>query len=174
MMCSIPDALYVVVKKFKDNLFPGDCIILSDPYEGGSHLPDIFMFTPVFHAGRLIAFSATCAHHADVGGMAPGSAATEAFEIYQEGLRIPAVKLYERGKPNAALYETILRNVRFPKTLRADLEAQRAANAIGERETDAVGRTLRRQHFGRGDGEPARLQREALPRSDPRHAGRRL
>jgi N-methylhydantoinase B len=134
MMCSIPDALEVVVKKFKDNLFPDDCIILSDPYEGGSHLPDIFMFTPVFHAGRLIAFSATCAHHADVGGMAPGSAATEAFEIYQEGLRIPAVKLYERGKPNAALYETILRNVRFPKTLHADLEAQRAANTIGERE----------------------------------------
>ena len=134
MMCSIPDALYVVVQKFRDNLFPGDCIILSDPYEGGSHLPDIFTFTPVFHNGRLIAFSATCAHHADVGGMAPGSAATEAFEIYQEGLRIPAVKLYEQGKPNAALYETILRNVRFPKTLRADLEAQRAANAIGERE----------------------------------------
>jgi N-methylhydantoinase B len=134
MMCSIPDALYVVVQKFRDNLFPGDCIILSDPYEGGSHLPDIFMFTPVFHNGRLIAFSATCAHHSDVGGMAPGSAATEAFEIYQEGLRIPAVKLYEQGQPNMALYETILRNVRFPKTLRADLEAQRAANAIGERE----------------------------------------
>jgi N-methylhydantoinase B len=134
MMCSIPDALYVVVEKFRNNIFPGDCIILSDPYEGGSHLPDIFMFTPVFHDGRLIAFSATCAHHADVGGMAPGSAATEAFEIYQEGLRIPAVKLYEQGKPNAALYEMILRNVRFPKTLRADLEAQRAANAIGQRE----------------------------------------
>jgi len=134
MMCSIPDALYVVVEKFAGNLFPGDCIILSDPYEGGSHLPDIFMFTPVFHDGTLVGFSATCAHHADVGGMAPGSAATEAFEIYQEGLRIPAVKLYEKGLPNASLYETILRNVRFPRTLRADLEAQRAANTIGERE----------------------------------------
>lgn len=134
MMCSIPDALYVVIDKFAGNMFPGDCIILSDPYEGGSHLPDIFMFTPVFHEKTIVGFAATCAHHADVGGMAPGSAATEAFEIYQEGLRIPAVKLYERGKPNAALYETILRNVRFPKTLKADLEAQRAANAIGERE----------------------------------------
>lgn len=134
MMCSTPDALYIVADKFRDNLAPGDCIILSDPYEGGSHLPDIFMFTPVFKDGRLIAFSTTCAHHADVGGMAPGSAATEATEIYQEGLRIPAVKLYERGEPNAALYETILRNVRFPGMLRADLEAQRSANLTGERE----------------------------------------
>ena len=72
------------------------------------------MFMPIFHEGRLIAFSSTCAHHADVGGMAPGSASSEATEIFQEGLRIPIVKLYERGKPNAALYELILRNVRFP------------------------------------------------------------
>ena len=90
MMCSIPDALYVVVQKFRDNLFPGDCIILSDPYEGGSHLPGHLHVHAGFHDGRLIAFSATCAHHADVGGMAPGSASSEAFEIFQEGLRIPA------------------------------------------------------------------------------------
>lgn len=134
MMCSTPDALRPTIAKFKGNLAPGDCLILSDPYEGGSHLPDIFMFMPIFHEGRLVAFSSTCAHHVDVGGMAPGSASTEATEIFQEGLRIPIVKLYERGQPNQALYELILRNVRFPGMLQGDLEAQRSACLIGERQ----------------------------------------
>ena len=138
MMCSTPDALRPTIAKFKDDLAPGDCLILSDPYEGGSHLPDIFMFMPIFHEGRLIAFSSTCAHHVDVGGMAPGSASTEATEIFQEGLRIPIVKLYERGVPNKALYELILRNVRFPGMLQGDLEAQRAACLIGERQVQRL------------------------------------
>jgi N-methylhydantoinase B len=134
MICSIPDALEKVLEKFRGDLAPGDCLILSDPYEGGSHLPDIFMFTPIFKDSHLIAFAANCAHHADVGGMAPGSAATEATEIYQEGLRIPVIKLYEGGKPNRAVYDMILRNVRFPRILKGDLEAQRSANTIGARE----------------------------------------
>ena len=138
MMCSTPDALLPMLSKFKDDLAPGDCLILSDPYEGGSHLPDIFMFMPVFHEGRLVAFSSTCAHHVDVGGMAPGSASTEATEIFQEGLRIPACKLYEQGKPNKALYEMILRNVRFPSMLQGDLEAQRSACLIGERQVQRL------------------------------------
>jgi len=134
MMCSTPDALAPTLRKLGAGLAPGDCIILSDPYEGGSHLPDIFMFTPIFWEGRLVAFSSTCAHHADVGGMVPGSGSSDATEIFQEGLRIPIVKLYERGAPNRALYELILRNVRFPAMLEGDLEAQRAACLIGERE----------------------------------------
>jgi N-methylhydantoinase B len=138
MMCSTPDALLPTIRKLGPTLVPGDCIILSDPYEGGSHLPDIFMFTPIFCEGRLIAFSSTCAHHADVGGMVPGSGSSDATEIFQEGLRIPIVKLYEAGKPNAALYELILRNVRFPAMLQGDLEAQRAACLIGERELQRV------------------------------------
>ena len=134
MMCSTPDALLPTIRKLGPTLAPGDCIILSDPYEGGSHLPDIFMFVPIFWDGRLVAFSSTCAHHADVGGMVPGSGSSDATEIFQEGLRIPIVKLYEGGKPNAALYELILRNVRFPSMLEGDLEAQRSACLIGERE----------------------------------------
>lgn len=134
MMCSTPDALLPAIAKFKGDLAPGDCLILSDPYEGGSHLPDIFMFMPIFHQGRVIAFSSTCAHHVDVGGMAPGSASTEATEIFQEGLRIPICKLYEQGRPNKALYELILRNVRFPGMLQGDLEAQRSACLIGEKQ----------------------------------------
>jgi N-methylhydantoinase B len=138
MMCSTPDALLPTIAKFRDDLAPGDCVILSDPYEGGSHLPDIFMFMPIFHDGRLIAFSSTCAHHVDVGGMAPGSASTEATEIFQEGLRIPICKLYERGRPNKALYELILRNVRFPSMLQGDLEAQRSACLIGEKQVQRL------------------------------------
>ena len=141
MMCSTPDALAPTIAKFKDDLAPGDCLILSDPYEGGSHLPDIFMFMPIFHEDRLVAFSSTCAHHVDVGGMAPGSASSEATEIFQEGLRIPILKLYERGAPNKAVYELILRNVRFPGMLQGDLEAQRSACLIGERQ---VKRTIER------------------------------
>jgi N-methylhydantoinase B len=133
MMCSTPDALAPTIGKLGATLVPGDCIILSDPYEGGSHLPDIFLFMPIFWHGRLVAFASTCAHHADVGGMVPGSGSSDATEIFQEGLRIPIVKLYERGRPNEALYELILRNVRFPQMLRGDLEAQRSACLIGER-----------------------------------------
>jgi N-methylhydantoinase B len=138
MMCSTPDALLPTIAKFKDDLAPGDCLILSDPYEGGSHLPDIFMFMPIFHRGRLVAFSSTCAHHVDVGGMSPGSASSEATEIFQEGLRIPILKLYERGTPNKAVYELILRNVRFPGILQGDLEAQRSACLIGERQVQRM------------------------------------
>lgn len=138
MMCSTPDALLPTIAKFKDDLAPGDCLILSDPYEGGSHLPDIFMFMPIFHEDRLVAFSSTCAHHVDVGGMSPGSASSEATEIFQEGLRIPILKLYERGTPNKAVYELILRNVRFPSMLRGDLEAQRSACLIGERQVQRM------------------------------------
>lgn len=138
MMCSTPDALLPTIAKFRGTLVPGDCLILSDPYEGGSHLPDIFMFMPIFHEGRLIAFSSTCAHHVDVGGMSPGSGSSEATEIFQEGLRIPICKLYEAGKPNKALYELILRNVRFPGMLQGDLEAQRAACLIGEKQVQRM------------------------------------
>ena len=134
MLCAIPDALEAVLGKFGDDIDPGDCFILSDPYEGGSHLPDIFMFTPIFDKDRLMAFSATCAHHADVGGMSVGSGASDATEIFQEGIRIPIVKLYEAGRPNQALYEILERNVRFPDMFRGDLEAQRSACNAGSRE----------------------------------------
>ena len=134
MMCAIPDALRVILRKFGDDIAYGDCIILSDPYEGGSHLPDIFMFSPIFVDKRLIAFSATCAHHADVGGMTPGSGASDATEIFQEGIRIPIVKLYDAGHLNGPLIETLERNVRFPRMFRGDLEAQRSACLSGERE----------------------------------------
>ncbi len=92
----------------------GDLAILNDPYLGGTHLPDITMVSPVF-AGRAPAgFVASRAHHADVGGMSPGSMPL-AEELLQEGVVIPPIKLYERGCLNRAVYDLLLRNMRNPK-----------------------------------------------------------
>ncbi|MDQ3815650.1 MAG: hydantoinase B/oxoprolinase family protein [Armatimonadota bacterium] len=111
----------------------GDVVILNDPYAGGTHLPDITMISPVFIGeAKPDFFVASRAHHADVGGMAPGSLPLST-EIYQEGIIIPPVKLSEAGVLNEALLQLLLRNVRTPDERRGDLAAQRAAQTIGER-----------------------------------------
>jgi N-methylhydantoinase B len=112
---------------------PGDVVIVNDPFQGGNHLPDITMITPVF-AGTVhpVFFAASRAHHADVGGMAPGSLPLST-EIFQEGVIIPPIKLYHSGVLNAEALQLILANVRTPGERRGDLAAQRAAAAVGER-----------------------------------------
>jgi N-methylhydantoinase B len=112
---------------------PGDVFILNDPYSGGTHLPDITLFMPVFAEGRAVAFSVTTAHHQDVGGMAPGSIPTNATEIYQEGLRIPPMKYIEAGKINETLGRMLRLNVRLSETFMGDLNAQLAACKVGAR-----------------------------------------
>ncbi len=113
----------------------GDLVILNDPYLGGTHLPDITMVSPVFArpgAGRALAgFVASRAHHADVGGMSPGSMPL-AEELLQEGVVIPPIKLYERGRLNRAVYDLLLRNMRNPEERKGDLDAQTAAHRVGE------------------------------------------
>jgi N-methylhydantoinase B len=109
---------------------PGDVVVLNDPYLGGTHLPDITMVSPVFIAEQLAFYVASRAHHADVGGMTPGSMPL-ATEIYQEGLIIPPLKLYQEGKQNEAVWQLILRNVRTPNERRGDLAAQLAAHDVG-------------------------------------------
>lgn len=119
-------------------LSPGDSVLLNDPYRGGTHLPDITLVTPVFlpetvrHAStpKLIGFVANRAHHADVGGMTPGSMPM-ASEIYQEGLIIPPVKIIENGQLNEGIFDLILANVRTPAEREGDLRAQMAANQRG-------------------------------------------
>lgn len=126
-----------------DNLRPGDMIILNDPYQGGTHLPDITLVSPVFQPSpsssgeinnrlspQLIGFVASRAHHADVGGMTPGSMPI-AREILQEGLVIPPVKLFSEGVRNDAIWDLILANVRTPDERSGDLWAQIAANKRG-------------------------------------------
>ena len=131
---AVPDAMDVVLSRFRDDLAPGDVIVLNDPYEGGMHLPDIFMFRPVFHGGGLQGFAVVIAHHCDVGGRVPGSNASDSTEIYQEGLRIPPIKLYDAGRANETLLSLIRKNVRVPDLVVGDLEAQLATCAMGERE----------------------------------------
>lgn len=111
----------------------GDVVICNDPFLGGTHLPDISVISPVFTSrGRLAAFVANRAHHADVGGAFPGSMGPST-ELYQEGVIIPPLKLYDGGRPNGAVLELLLRNVRTPGERDGDLSAQLAANATGVR-----------------------------------------
>ncbi len=112
----------------------GDVVIVNDPFAGGNHLPDITMLSPVFLAGMTAPdfFAASRAHHADVGGMTPGSLPLST-EIYQEGIIVPPVKLDRAGIRNEDLLRLLLRNVRTPDERRGDIAAQRAAHAIGER-----------------------------------------
>ncbi|MFO1349430.1 MAG: hydantoinase B/oxoprolinase family protein [Gammaproteobacteria bacterium] len=131
---SIPTALAVVVERFKGDIAPDDVFIMNDPFDGGMHLPDIFVFKPLFADGERLAFAATICHHCDVGGRVPGSNASDSTEIYQEGIRIPPLKLYERGKRNDTLFQFIERNVRLPVQLFGDLRAQLAACHIAEKQ----------------------------------------
>ena len=129
---SIPFALGAVLKKFQGDVHPGDIFIMNDPYGGGIHLPDIFIFKAI-HVGReLIGFGATVAHHLDVGGRVPGSCACDSTEVYQEGLCIPALKLYERGVPNRTIFEMIEKNVRVPTMVLGDIRAKLSACNMAE------------------------------------------
>lgn len=109
----------------------GDIVVTNDPYSGGQHLPDIQTFRPVFHEGRCVGIVGTLCHHVDVGGGAPGSYYAAAREIFQEGIRIPPLKLAERGKINEAILRLVLANVRQPDETRGDLHAQIAALGVG-------------------------------------------
>ena len=131
---SIPTALDVIVGRFGDTMQPDDMYIMNDPFDGGMHLPDIFIFKPIFWERERVAFAATICHHADVGGRVPGSNASDSTEIYQEGLRIPPMKLYDRGELNQTLWMLIEKNVRVPVQVFGDLRAQLAACTIAERQ----------------------------------------
>jgi N-methylhydantoinase B len=111
---------------------PGDLIILNDPYAGGTHLPDITLVSGVFSKRKLLFYVANRAHHSDVGGMSPGSMPL-AEEIFQEGLRIPPIKLQAAGRINRDVWELLLLNVRTPTEREGDLAAMMGANVTGER-----------------------------------------
>ena len=163
---AVPDAVESMLATFDGKLAPGDVVIFNDPYAGGMHLPDIFMFKPIFIADRLQGYAVVIAHHCDVGGRVPGSNAADSTEIYQEGLRIPPLKLYERGVRNETLVELIRRNVRLPDLVIGDLEAQLATCGIGEREfcrlIEQHGEAESRLHFERLIDYGERLTRQAI------------
>jgi N-methylhydantoinase B len=123
-----------LLAEFGGDIAEGDIFIANDPHvAGGTHLPDVNMAVPIFHRGKLVAFMCNIAHHADVGGMVPGSMAGGMTEIYQEGLRLPVMKLFRRGKLQQDLLNLILLNVRVPQERRGDYFAQIAACRLGER-----------------------------------------
>lgn len=129
----------VVLRQKHNAIQEGDIFIGNDPHvAGGSHLPDINMAMPVFAEGRLVAFVCNIAHHADVGGMVPGSMAGGMTEIYQEGLRIPAIRLFRGGELQAELLDLLLLNVRAPEERRGDYFAQIAACKLGARRLQEV------------------------------------
>ena len=110
----------------------GDVVITNDPYCGGQHIPDILAFRPVFVDGARVAIVGTLCHHLDMGGMAAGSYAANATEVFQEGLRIPPMRLVRRGAVNAEVLAMLRQNVRRPDMLWGDLQAQLASLAVGE------------------------------------------
>jgi len=115
-----------------NDLSPGDIFIVNDVYLGGSHLPDVKLFQPYFYKDELCAFLATCGHWLDIGGNVPGGMNPYAREIFQEGLRIPPVKIYSGGKINKDVLSMIMSNVRTPREDYGDLMAQIKALHVGE------------------------------------------
>lgn len=131
---SVPTAMESIMRHYGDDMAEGDVFIMNDPFDGGMHLPDIFVFKPLYHAGKRLAFACTVCHHTDVGGRVAGSNASDSTEIYAEGLRIAPLKLYEAGKLNKTIMTFIEKNVRLPVKVFGDLRAQLAACHIAEQQ----------------------------------------
>ncbi|WP_349606465.1 hydantoinase B/oxoprolinase family protein [Cupriavidus sp. DF5525] len=131
---AFPAAMRNVVERYGKSGKPNDVYIMNDPYtSGGMHLPDVYLIQPVFHDGRIGGYAATIVHHTDIGGMAPGSMAIGATEIFQEGLRIPLMKLVDGGEVNETLMTLLETNSRMPDQLRGDIRAQIASCRAGSR-----------------------------------------
>ncbi|HUP95715.1 MAG TPA: hydantoinase B/oxoprolinase family protein [Burkholderiales bacterium] len=137
---SMVGAVDAILKRYPESeIRPGDMFLANDPYNGGgTHLPDINVIAPVFIGKRIAAYVANIAHHADVGGMVPGSEAAVCQSIYQEGLRIPPVRIMQAGKVNRDVFDIILLNSRTPDERVGDLQAQFAANTVGARSVLAL------------------------------------
>src|SRR5438477_1060195 len=131
---SLPTAMEAIMRHYRSDMQPGDIFIMNDPFDGGMHLPDIFLFKPLYHNGERLAFAATVCHHSDVGGRVAGSNASDSTEIYAEGLRIAPLKLYAAGELNKTIMTFIERNVRLPVKVFGDLRAQLAACHIAEKQ----------------------------------------
>jgi N-methylhydantoinase B len=161
------------VQRFVE-LFPpetmrdGDVYVLNDPFDGGNHLPDLIMTMPVFADGEPVALATTITHHQEMGGRSPGSTPMDATEIFEEGLRIPPLKLFKGGELNTTLLAMIERNVRTPEAVIGDVYGQLAACHVGRRGVlDLVqryGRETLRGYVEELLDRAERLTREAIAR----------
>jgi N-methylhydantoinase B len=127
-----------IIAKYRGKFRPGDVIISNDPYGGLSHLPDIALVLPIFWGGEHRGFAAVVQHHTDIGGRFPGGMGLVCGQIYEEGLRLPAVRFYENGEPIESVREIIAAAVRVPDDVLGDLEAGIAACRRGERALTAL------------------------------------
>ncbi len=133
-IASMGGLMRCVLKKYGDDIHPGDIFVANDPHTaGGTHLPDINYAMPIFVEGEIVAFICNIAHHADIGGMVPGSMAGGMSEIYQEGLRIPVVRLFSKGEMQTDIMDIMMLNVRVPEERRGDHNAQIASCKLGVR-----------------------------------------
>jgi len=138
---AVPTAMAALFKRFGDDIHDGDLFVMNDPFEGGMHIPDIFIVKPIFYQGERVAFAIATAHHLDLGGRVPGSSACDNTDIYQDGFRIPWLKLYDRGQVNETFFTLFRANIRVPHMTVGDVRAQLAACHIGERSIhELVGR----------------------------------
>jgi N-methylhydantoinase B len=127
-----------LIRKYRGDIGPGDLFLHNDPYTGGSHLNDVGLFHPVFRGERLVAIVGVMAHWQDIGGMVPGSLSGRATEIYQEGIRIPSLRVARRGVWNDEVLQLLFANVREPDDRRGDLGAMEGACRIAERRLHAM------------------------------------
>jgi N-methylhydantoinase B len=128
-----PAVTFTLEKFGAHGLAPGDVVATNDPYEGGgTHLSDVTLVVPIFHGDELVAFAASKAHWTEVGGKDPGSWTTDSTEIFQEGLQLPCVKLWDAGQPVQSVIDVIAANVRLPEMTLGDMHAQAAALRLGE------------------------------------------
>src|SRR5216117_3652513 len=130
---AIPWAVEAVRDAFKGRIRPGDVYLLNDPYHGNNHLPDLTAFVPVFVGGEVVFWSVNRAHQSDIGGATHGAYNPGATEIWQEGLRIPPIRLSEAGRPREDIFDMLALNVRNPREFRGDLAAMLGAAHLGER-----------------------------------------
>ena len=135
---AMPWAARSLVEHFGTDVHPGDVFLLNDPYFGGSHLPDVTAFVPVFAGDRLLFWTLNRAHHSDIGGATHGAYNAAATEIWQEGVRIPPLRLAEKGQMREDVLRMLSANVRHPRDFEGDLAAQIGSVHLGERRLNAL------------------------------------
>jgi N-methylhydantoinase B len=129
-----------VLRKFAGNINPGDIFLMNNPYEGGTHLCDVAIMKPIFIENRLVAFAIAVAHWSEVGGKTPGSLPSDSTEVFQEGIRFPVLKLFDRGVRQNVIFEIVAANVRLPKMSLGDLNAELASVRIADARLEEISR----------------------------------
>ncbi|MDP6705668.1 MAG: hydantoinase B/oxoprolinase family protein [Alphaproteobacteria bacterium] len=133
-MGAMPYAVEASKRAFAGEMRPGDIYVMNDPWDGSTHLPDVVCVKPIFLDERLVGYAAVLAHQTDIGGRVAGGNASDSTEIYQEGLRLPPVRLYDAGEPSRSVFSIIERNVRVPETVLGDIRSEVSACMIGARQ----------------------------------------